>query len=170
MPQLGRLSIACSKPKCIGNALCQTKMTEPSCQNVSDHTRTPSTATPSPCLIPLMQIGPAITVGDRCWLPTSGLRPRLQPATIHDENMVQNTVQKHRQATCTVNACFVSFSMRVCSKGSDSCATKWVHWQLTPTLHLPGAGCHKTVPMHSLNNRAPLSGHCKILVLLFSHH
>ena len=27
------------------------------------------------------------------WLPTSGLRPSLQPATIHNENIVQNTMQ-----------------------------------------------------------------------------
>ena len=47
-PQLGRLTIAYSKPKSIGNALCQTKMTEPNGQNVSDYIRTLSTATPSP--------------------------------------------------------------------------------------------------------------------------
>jgi len=37
------------------------------------------------------------------------LRPSLQPATIHNENIVQNTMQKHRLATYIVNACFISF-------------------------------------------------------------
>jgi hypothetical protein len=46
-PQLGRLTIAYSKPKSIGNALCQTKMTEPLGHNVSDYVRTLSTAKPS---------------------------------------------------------------------------------------------------------------------------
>jgi len=43
------------------------------------------------------------------WLPTSGLHPSLQPATIHNKNIAQNAMQKHRPATYIVNACFISF-------------------------------------------------------------
>jgi len=46
-PHLGRLTIAYSKPKSIGNALCQTKLSEPLGQRVSDYVRTLSTAKPS---------------------------------------------------------------------------------------------------------------------------
>jgi len=46
-PQIGRLTIAYSKPKSIGNALCQTKLTEPPGHNVSDAIRAIPTANPS---------------------------------------------------------------------------------------------------------------------------
>ena len=46
-PHIGRLTIAYSKPKSLGNALCQTQMTEPLGHNVSDFVRQLSTAKPS---------------------------------------------------------------------------------------------------------------------------
>ena len=47
-PELGRLTIAYSKPKSLGDVLCRSKMSEPSGERVSDSIRALPTAHPSP--------------------------------------------------------------------------------------------------------------------------